>query len=709
MCDAAEGAGDSRTKSAVYLLFILSGFAALACEVSSSRQVGLVVGNTAWAASLVLAAVFAGMAAGQMLGGRLAGRVRPLAGYGVAELTAAGWAALVPTLLGAIDSAGLTDAATAALAFAALLPVAAAFGATLPFVAEHLAIRQAAGRRVALAYGLNTAGGLAGVATATAFLVVTVGVRGSGYLAAGVSALCGLAAYALATRAERPIRPPASDDAVRPAGPPVAWWLVAAVSGFVTIALEVLYARLFALVLHNSTYTFGAVVAVFLAGLALGAALVAALGRLVSPRLLAAAGCGLGAVAVAGSLVVFVRLTGFDYVAPADTFGGYLADVFGLVAAVVLPPAVLLGAAFPAALAVAAGGGRVGSLTAANTLAGAAGALAAGFLLAPAAGLWGAFGVCVALAGLVGVGFLLAESRTRTASGAGLAVALAGVIAVVGPAPLSQSAGRGEEVVQRWESEYGWIDVTRSRSDGSLRVRQNLHYRHGSTSSAAREYRQGRLPLLLHPDPAEVAFLGLGTGITAAPVVADRAVKSAVVVELIPEVVDAARLLAGANRGVVDDPKVRVEVGDARRFLRRTDRRFDVVVADLFVPWESRAGYLYTAEFYADVRRRLKPGGLFCQWLALYQFGPDEFELVADTFAAGFPVATLWWGQLDGRYPMLALVGTEGPIDLDPRRLAARWDASGGCRRAGRTRTCRGRAICSGSMPGIGLPDRAGL
>ena len=66
------------------------------------------------------------------------------------------------------------------------------------------------------------------------------------------------------------------------------WWWVAAASGFVTLALEVLYTRLFALVLHNSTYTFGAVVAVFLAGLALGAVLVAALGRRVSPRALAA-------------------------------------------------------------------------------------------------------------------------------------------------------------------------------------------------------------------------------------------------------------------------------------------------------------------------------------------------------------------------------------------------------------------------------------
>ncbi len=123
---------------------------------------------------------------------------------------------------------------------------------------------------------------------------------------------------------------------------------------------------------------------------------------------------------------------------------------------------------------------------------------------------------------------------------------------------------------------------------------------------------------------------------------ADGGVDRAAVVELIPQVVEAAQLLGAANRGIVDHPKVEVRVDDARHFLRRTDRRFDVIVSDLFVPWESRAGYLYTDEHYAAVRRCLSPGGLFCQWVALYQVGPADFELIADTFAASFPVATLW-------------------------------------------------------------------
>ncbi|MBA4192749.1 MAG: spermidine synthase, partial [Planctomycetaceae bacterium] len=273
----------------------------------------------------------------------------------------------------------------------------------------------------------------------------------------------------------------------------------------------------------------------------------------------------------------------------------------------------------------------------------------------------------VALFGVVGIALLLRDARRITALSVAVAVSLGVVVVGSGPPHPPDN----EEIVGRWESAYGWIDVTRSRGDGVRRVRQNLHYRHGSTASAAREYRQGRLPLLLHPRPTDVAFLGLGTGLTAAPAVADRDVERAVIVELIPEVVAAARLLSDVNLGVVDHRKIEVRTGDARHYLKRTDRRFDVVVADLFVPWESRAGYLYTVEFYETVRHRLKPGGHFCQWLALYQFGPDEFELVADSFASVFPNVTLWWGQLDGQFPVMAIIGSELPLAPS----ATRWEA----------------------------------
>lgn len=665
----------------VYLLFLLSGATGLIYEVSWSRQVGLAVGHTASSAALVLAGYFAGMALGQLLGTQLASRWPPLLGYGVAELAVAAWAWLIPALLawvGLPGSDARLDGWRAFLCFVVLLPATIPLGATFPLVAEHLsADRRQAGRRIALAYALNTAGGLAGIIAAATLLIV-VGVRASSILAAGVSAAVGLAACALAAFPRPPQTPVESfapaPSRTEPRFDARGWRVLAALSGFGTLGLEVLYTRMFALVFHNSTYTFAAVLAVFLAGLALGGALVATIGRGTPPRTLAAIAGSCGAAAVAGSVVLFVALTGLDYFSAGKGFAGYLGGVFGLMAAVVLLPITLLGMALPAAFVAAGNTGsrEAGRLAALNTTAAAAGALVTGFVLMPSLGLWGAFGLHCLLLGLAGTGALLRRRRGVLAGAASLAIAAAAVVTLA-PAQAVRRGSSSEGVVRRWESAYGWVDVVRDGQTGVLAVRQNIHYRHGSTANATREYRQGRLPLLLHPRPAEVAFLGLGAGLTAGAAVADRDVNHAVVVELIPEVVAAARLLADANLGVADHAKVQVSIDDARHYLSRTDRQFDVIVADLFVPWESRAAYSYTVEYYELVRRRLRPGGHFCQWLALYQVGPEEFELIADSFAAVFPQTTLWWGQFDQRFGIVALLGSDLPLEVDAVRLDERW------------------------------------
>lgn len=682
---SSENGGTCLERAILLVVVVLSGAAALVYEVSWARQVGLAMGHTAQATAVVLAGYFTGLAVGQVIGSGFAGRINPLLGYGVAEIATGGLAALVPLFLTWAGRAG--DGWEGIVCFASLLPATVALGTTFPLVAEHFSLGRP---RTTLLYALNTAGGIFGVIAAAAVLLAVVGVQGSGYAAAVVSVGCGLIACRLALGSRVHLRP--SSPALSSGGVSWDWRLVAAVSGFGTLGLEVLYTRLFALVFHNSTYTFSAVLAVFLAGLALGAGLVSKILRWVSPRRVAAFACLIGGLLVPASVVLFARLTHFQYFAAGDTFASYLVGVFGVIACVVLPPVVILGTAFPAAFVAAGQSGKaVGRLAAINTASAVFGALAAGFLLPGWLGLWGAFAVLSAISCAVGLVLLAPRSRWLTVGGAGIgSIGLVGAFLLYLPGAGTSGSDSNEEVVRRWESSHGLIDVVRARSDGTLRVRQNLHYRHGSTANAVREYRQGRLPLLLHHRPADVAFLGIGTGLTAAPVIRDRDVQHAVLVELVPEVVDAARLLGAANLGVVDHPKVTVVVDDARHFVSRDTRGFDVIVSDLFVPWESRTGYLYTTDFYTAVRRRLNPGGHFCQWLALYQLGSGEFEMIANSFAAVFPNTTLWWGQFDARYAMVAIIGSDTPLNLNEDMLASRFAAVG--------------AMSGGADPDLGWP-----
>ncbi len=113
-------------------------------------------------------------------------------------------------------------------------------------------------------------------------------------------------------------------------------------------------------------------------------------------------------------------------------------------------------------------------------------------------------------------------------------------------------------------------------------------------------------------------------------------------------------------------------VGDGRVYLKTTDKQFDVIVSDLFIPWHAGAGSLYTLEHFKTSRERLKPGGIYCQWLPLYQMSEWEFGSIAATFSKVFPYVSIWRGDFSTSVPILGLVGSTQPVVLDPKELKKR-------------------------------------
>src|SRR6185503_12446297 len=181
---------------------------------------------------------------------------------------------------------------------------------------------------------------------------------------------------------------------------------------------------------------------------------------------------------------------------------------------------------------------------------------------------------------------------------------------------------------------------------GSRRMKLDNFYVLGGTASTGDERMQAHVPLLLHPAPRNVAFLGLGTGITAGAALL-HPVERLTALEIVPDVVAVARdHFRAANLGVVDDRRVDCVVEDGRNFLRGTGRKFDVIVGDLFVPWRRGEAGMFSFDQFVSARRALAPGGLFCQWLPMFQMSEEEFNIVAATFLDVFPQTTLWRGDL---------------------------------------------------------------
>ena len=207
--------GPVLVRSAVLVLFLLSGFSALVYQIVWLRTLSLVFGVTVYAASAVLTSFMGGLALGSWLGGRMADRVRnPLRAFGFVEIGIGASALAVPvvltlaqTLYGTVharvpEALALLTLARLVCSGLVLLVPTTLMGGSLPLLSRFVA--QSGGTvasRIGVLYAANTAGAILGTVLAGFVLIGGVGVAASTRIAALVNGAVGLAALALAYRA----------------------------------------------------------------------------------------------------------------------------------------------------------------------------------------------------------------------------------------------------------------------------------------------------------------------------------------------------------------------------------------------------------------------------------------------------------------------------------------------------------------------------
>ncbi len=703
---------DSRRRGRLAGLVFLSGAASLVYEVLWLKELSLLFGSTAYAASTTLAVFFLGLAVGSAVFGRWSPRLRsPLRAYAWIELGIATSAALYFVLLDVylqlygplydalVDRPVAFNAFRVALATLVLLPPAALMGGTLPVLGQHLVRRpDELGRHGALLYAVNTIGAAAGAFLSGFVLPLALGFDRAYLLAMAVNvAVAGLAwrlsqaderraaadPDAPAERRQRRRRPGDSRD--RPplaagAGAGGSWRLlpmVAGLAGAFALGLEVLWTRMFAQVLQNSVYTFSTVLVVFLAALAAGSVIANRLCRVrAAPARVLWMLLTLSGLGVAATPFAFHHLTaGLSTLSTGDGWLPYVVSIFANTMLLLFVPTAVLGAVFPYLLRTAEGspaapGAIIGRLGALNTAGGVVGALAAGFVLLGSIGLWNS--VRLIAAGYLALalasawrGWPTPRERLAPATAALGALALLGTVLDASRlAIVDIDADRGEALLATWEGPDGVVAVIERA--GSRRIEMNNFYTLGGTGAIEQEQNQALLPLMTHPDPRRVFLLGLGTGITAGTVLR-HPVERLLVCEIASDVIAAAATYFDRpSGGLFTDPRASVRACDARNHLMGTAERYDVIIADLFVPWRAGVGSLYSREHFEAARDRLTAGGLFVQWLPLFQVSRREFDLVTRTMLAVFEQVTLWRGSFSPATPFVALVGAAEPTRLDP-------------------------------------------
>jgi spermidine synthase len=665
-------------------LFFISGASGLIYQSLWLRLLSLVFGVTIHAASTVLASFMGGLALGTLLAGRLAPRIRnPLAWFGAVEISI-GIAALTtpwaldaigriwPEVYASLDGHAWTVTVSRVICAAAVLIIPTSLmGATLPLVVRSALWEGAlVARPVGVLYATNTAGAITGALLAGFVLVGEFGIAASFRVAAALNAVVGLSALLL-SRVSRVPEPVSSLPDVRPdhssRGPRLIP-IVFAVSGFAALGLEVVWFRVLVLIVAATTYAFTTMLAVVLLGIALGSALAGLLldRRWNYVKAFGVAQIGTGVLAIA-SLAFYLH----GYHAGDLRSSDHVASLF-----VILPPALAMGLAFPLGIRAWTGmhtdrandsATRVATLYALNVSGAIAGSLAAGFWLIPAFGTRTSLVILASSLGLMGLALLWSASRTTgrfVAAGVVLVLFVPAVRFL--PTPLEAVQGRrvppGERLMFLDEGRQTTVAVYRQPGGASVLYLDGLHQANDTYPMVSLHRQIGLLPVAIHPAPRRGLVIGLGGGVTAGAVSLTDGL-TLDIVELSDSVVRGAALFKHVNEDVIHRPNVHLRIDDGRNFLTTTDRRYDVITADIIQPVHAGAGNLYSVEYFRLARKALAPHGVMMQWVGIRP--ASEYKLIVRTFLTAFPHATAW---VNGSL----LVGTTEPLQLDAVAFAGK-------------------------------------
>jgi spermidine synthase len=647
----------NRTNLALGLM-VASGFAALGLQIVWTQQSTIWLGHESAAVLAVVAAFFGGLAVGALaLGPRVDRSSKPAHWYAACEAAIGLWSLalaflMTPVtgwlldLIGAQPSSAWHWSVAFCGTFLLLLPATAAMGATLPAMERVRAQMHRQGSSIAAIYAGNTFGAVLGVLAAAFWLVPEFGLARTALVCAALNLAC--AAVALKLFVEHEGEEPSPEHPHAPGA-----LLLLATTGLLGIGYEVLVVRVLSQVAENTVYTFAMLLAVYLVGTALGAAAYQRW-RFGHDRLLwlLSVACLLGTLSLWGAetfKALVLRALG-------PSMAAALAAEGALAAAAFLLPTFMMGAVFShlSANARAAGIG-FGRALGVNTLGAAIAPLVFGVLLLPA------LGPKLALM-LVVAGYLVLSSRRAWS------IAIL-VLAIFVPPLAFVDVPEGGRIVSYKEGAMAAVSVVED-AGGVARLRIDNRQQEGSSATLLADSRQALLPLLLHPAPRRALFLGLGTGVTASAAAEDTMLEVDAV-ELLPEVIEAS---AYFRRGV-PNPRLHLMSADARRFVRASRQRYDLVVSDNFHPARSGSGSLYTVEHFRAVRDRLAAGGLFCQWLPLHQLDLDTLRSIVRTFVAVYPgaFAMLATNSLDTPVVGLVALGDSGRFDIRSVRRRAEF------------------------------------
>ncbi|MCP3983752.1 MAG: hypothetical protein GY723_05150 [bacterium] len=707
-------------------LTVLTGFSGLVYEVAWQKILAILLGSHSEATAAVLAIYLGGLAAGYALFGIVTRRREQSARargasphllrlYGIIEMGIGVWALIFPWLFtGAqmlsvrvpIGNEAVSFAFDVLLTILLIGPPTVLMGGTIPILTQSLAGDLESATRVhAWIYAFNTAGAFVGALAGGFILVPLLGLDGVVRSMALVNLAAGAIFFVLG--GGEGLQP---DEAAPPGRGTAAFAGYAAVvmlAGFAMMTIQTVLNRIGALSFGASHFTFAMVVAVFVLCIALGSFGVSALSRIprafivISQWVLVALLAGLYLLIPDAPYWAHVLRTLFSTVGAA--FYPYFLAIFSGLLAVLIIPIGLAGALLPLLFyhlrnEIGDLGSVAGKLYSWNTLGSLVGALLGGYALLFWLDLHQVF--VVALAALVLAAALITWLVGRVPLPISAALGAAAVVLLMllpdwspeqmgsglfrSRAPVEGTylgpreffAKRNPRIDFHTDDPIATVSVLNMRPQGQGLARA-IKTNGKADGSMGIDYPTmaiaGLLPALLSDDPSRAFVIGWGTGVTVGELAALPETRDVVVAEISPGVIEAAPLFDYGNQRASKSPKVAVLRSDAYRALLHSEGRYGLVVSEPSNPWVAGVEMLFSREFLEAARARLTPGGVYAQWIHLYEIDRRAVTTVLRTYVDVFDSIGVWYTY----GPDLLLLGFNDPTEIDLERMRRRFEMAG--------------------------------
>ncbi len=697
----------------LFIFFFASGFASLVFEIIWERWLVAVFGSTSHALGTLLTAFMFGLALGAWLGSKLVKKYHnTFLIYGVIEICIGLFAFIAPSIFLALPSIyapwyelcqdhpyifniGRFVVAFLVLAFPTIL-----MGMTLPLLGDFVSkYKGAVKAKLGALYAVNTIGACAGAFLAGFVLLPALGLSRTNTTFAMIDIGVGIIVIITSILVKTDFEKADEDEVLLAAAEPMTKvkpiWIIASLSGFVSMALQIAWTRAYVIVLGSSTYSFSLVLTSFLLGLGLGSVFSSALvSRQVNAiKWIVATQLGLCiTAAIATGFLDYLPTLLFER--SRESIGSvnemYLYQ-FGMVALLVCIPMILQGMLFPLLISCLvnkkeSGGETIGKVYAANTVGSIVGSFTTGFFLLPALGLENTLRLVLALSLLSALAFAYVsiDNKIKISKAIYVGVPIAVLLIVFAPqidrAELTRGMFRtywARELFnkKKFAKDRPKIVYDRDGSNATITVehrgkmvtlKANGKPEASSGADMATQILVGLAPFLVRSTDEKmgdevVAMIGYGSGVTAGAAL-QWPLKELHVAEIEPAMFEAARFFDEINHKPHEDERMFVYPADGRNFLQLSQRKYDVIVSEPSNPWIAGVASLFTTEHFKMVKSRLKKGGVFAQWVQLYEISPENVRDIIATFSDVFPNAVAFSSMPKGTDLILVASETEYKI-----------------------------------------------